>query len=330
MKPLRVALIGIAHDHAGPNHKSVLKQTDLFEVVGWYAPEGEKAQYAARLPIYRDVPEMTFEEILADPTIEGLILETYELDLTRHALLGARAGKHVFMDKPGGADLSEFEELLRLVREKNLVLELGYMYRYNPYVKELLQKVRSGALGEIISVEAQMNCFHPAEKRQWLAGFPGGMMFFLGCHLVDLVLLIQGEPKKILPMNRPTGRDGVTAEDFGFALLEYDRGVSFVKTNAAEMGGFNRRQLVVTGTLGTVEIKPFEILVPGGQQTQVVDCTSEAWADEGVMRRSEVFDRYDEMMATFAKIVRGEAQKALSLDYELTLYKTLLACCGVI
>lgn len=329
MKPLRVALIGIAHDHACPNHGSVLKHPEVFDVAGYYVPPTEAEDYASRMSLFHGLREMTMAEILADSSIEGLIVETYELELTHYALLGANAGKHIFMDKPGGADLSAFTQLLETIQKNDLVLEIGYMYRYNPYVQELLRKVRSGALGQIINVEAQMNCCHTAEKRQWLAGFPGGMMFFLGCHLVDLVLQIQGIPRKVLPMNRSSGKDGVTACDFGFALLEYENGVSFVKTNAAEMGGFARRQLVVVGTKGTVEINPLEILVPGGQQTQVTDYTSDAWADAGVMRRSDIFNRYDEMMATFAKIVRGEAEKALSYDYELTLYKVLLSCCGM-
>lgn len=76
------------------------------------------------------------------------------------------------------------------------------MYRYNPFVKELLQKVKNGELGDIISVEAQMNCMHSVNTRQWLANFPGGMMFFLGCHLIDLILQIQGMPERIIALNK--------------------------------------------------------------------------------------------------------------------------------
>lgn len=45
--------------------------------------------------------------------------------------------------------------------------------------------------------------------------------------------------------------------------------------------------------------------------------------------RSENYDRYDPMMAAFARIIRGEAENPVSPDYELELYRTVLKCCGI-
>ena len=61
------------------------------------------------------------------------------------------------------------------------------MYRYNAAVKYCKELKESGKLGDIFSVEAQMSVYHDSEKRKWLNKFNGGMMFFLGCHLVDIV-----------------------------------------------------------------------------------------------------------------------------------------------
>lgn len=82
-----------------------------------------------------------------------------------------------------------------------------------------MKKIKTDELGEIISVEAQMNCILPSSTRQWLEALPGGMMFYLGCHLVDLVLQIKGQPDKIIPLNKSSGVDGVTSKDFGMAVL---------------------------------------------------------------------------------------------------------------
>ncbi|MEE1280161.1 MAG: Gfo/Idh/MocA family oxidoreductase [Oscillospiraceae bacterium] len=144
------------------------------------------------------------------------------------------------------------------MKETGKVFHIGYMYRYNPYIQELMAQIKDGKLGEIISVEAQMNCTHPATTRQWLENLPGGMMFYLGSHLVDLIFRIQGKPEKIIPLNKCSGIDGVTAKDFGMAVFEYKNGVSFAKTTAVELGGFSRRQLVVNGTKATVELNPLE------------------------------------------------------------------------
>jgi len=240
------------------------------------------------------------------------------------------------MEKPGGVGLEAFEKMIEAVKSGNKTFHTGYMYRYNPYVQDILERVRSGELGEIISVEAQMNCFHPKETRQWLKTFPGGMMFYLGCHLVDLILQIQGEPENIIPLNRSTGFLGTDSEDFGMAVFEYKNGVSFAKTSAVEVGGFARRQLVVTGTKGTIELKPLEMFtIPNtGVQSQYTDRVTYTaptpWGDRGIAERSEIYDRYIGMMASFAQMVRGEKTNPITPDYELTLYKNLLKACGVL
>jgi predicted dehydrogenase len=216
--------------------------------------------------VFEGYREISVEEILNNPEIEAVTVETEEIYLTKYATMVADHGKHIHMEKPGSPSLNEFEELIETVKKNGTVFHTGYMYRYNPYVKELMQKVRNGELGEITSVEAQMNSCHPIISRQWLENFPGGMMFFLGGHLVDFILQIKGVPEKIIPYNCCTGNNGVTSEDFGMAVFQYKNGVSFVKTTADEHGGFARRQLVVVGTKGTAELKPLEMPAPGGKQ----------------------------------------------------------------
>lgn len=239
----------------------------------------------------------------------------------------ANAGKHLHMEKPGGVDLADFEKLVEILKSKNLTFSTGYMYRFNPKIQEALAKVKNGELGEIYSVEAHMDCKHPAEVRQWLQNFPGGMMFFLGCHLIDLIYQIQGEPEEIIPFNCSTGYDEVTANDYGMVVFKYKNGISFAKTCANENGGFLRRQLVICGEKGTIEIKPLEVLTEGGQYTVMNEAYSTEWHKEWDTTKSEVHDRYDDMMRNFAEMVRGKENR-YSYDYELGLYKLILRSCG--
>ena len=154
-------------------------------------------------------------------------------------------------------------------------------------------------------------------------------MFFLGCHLVDLILQIQGTPERVIPFNQSSGLGGVTADDFGMALFAYPRGVSFAKTTAVELGGFVRRQLVVNGTKGTYEIHPMERTLPDGRlEAERVIRTSTDWNAPGERAICDPFDRYDGMMAAFAAMVRGEKENPCTPDYEWTLYRTLMRACG--
>ena len=331
MKKIKIAQIGINKYSHGPEiYQSLTRQSEIFDVVGFALPENAREVAKERIGVFEGYREMTVEEILQNPEIEAVTVETDEIYLTKYALMAAQAGKHIHMEKPGGVDLPGFEKLIETVKNKGTVFHTGYMYRYHPYIKELVEKVKKDELGEIVSVEAQMNCFHPKQTRQWLEALPGGMMFYLGCHLVDLIMMFQGVPERVIPLNKCTGFEGVTSEDFGMAVLEYKNGVSFAKTTDIECGGYNRRQLVVTGTKGTVEIRPLEKdLGYPDMISSYREVYDPAWGSDGEWKTTDKFNRYDDMMASFAAMVRGEKTNPFTPDYELELYKTILKACGV-
>lgn len=333
MRKIKIAQIGTStNSHGNDIFNTIKKLTDVFEVVGYALPENEREKFPERMADFEGYREMTVEEILNDSEIEAVTIETEEIYLTKYATMAAKSGKHIHMEKPGGINLADFEQLIKTVKENGKTFHIGYMYRYNPYIREIFSKIESGELGDIISVEAQMNCIHPVKVREWLSNFKGGMMFFLGCHLIDLILQIKGQPDRIIPLNKKTGVDGVDAEDFGMAVFEYKDGVSFIKMVASEIGGYARRQFVVTGSKKTVELKPFEMFVPDGQYMMFSEKTeyeSTVWSDRGVTVRSDIFNRYDSMLTAFAHMVAGERENPYTCDYELELYKTLLICCGV-
>lgn len=334
MNRIKVVQIGIGHDHATAILESLLRQPNIFEVVALAVPECEKTDFADRIAAYTEkIPVMTVDEVFALNDIEAVIVETEEENLTKYAYAAIKKGLPVHMDKPGGVNFDDFEKLIKLAKEKNTVFHIGYMYRYNEAITEAIRKANSGELGEVYCVEAHMDCWHPAKKRQWLDRFPGGMMFYLGCHLIDIILQIMGEPEEIIPMNCSTGIDGVTGMDYGFAAFGYAKGVSFAKTCAKELGGFERRQLVICGSKGTIELRPLEEYESDGNLHTGVRLTKEKpgqdWNYSAPVVNSKAANRYNNMMTSFAKMVCGETENPFDYDYELNLYKTLLRSCGV-
>lgn len=329
MKKIKIAQIGTSLNSHGNNiWNSINKQSDIFDVVGYAFPENEREKFPGNAKAFDGHREFTVEEILNDPEIEAVTIETEELYLTKYALMAARAGKHIHMEKPGGVELASFEELIDILKTKKLAFSTGYMYRFNPAVKEVMEKIDRGELGEIYSVEAHMDCKHNAATVNWLDNFPGGMMFFLGCHLIDLIYRIQGEPLEVIPLNCSTGIYGNSSDDYGMAVFKYPNGVSFAKTCASEYGGYLRRQLVVAGEKGTVEIKPLEGSEPSGLMYTVMGEAYDAgWSTPWNVKKSELYDRYDDMMRNFAELVRGK-ENPYSYDYELSLYKLILRACG--
>ncbi len=332
MNKIKIAQIGMGHDHATLIFKSLSKQNDIFDLVGYAVPQEEKDRFAKAYECADGYRQMTVEEIMNDKSIVAVTVETEEVILTKYAQMAANNHKHIHMDKPGGTVLFDFEQLINTVKANQLVFHIGYMYRYNTYVMELLDKVNKGELGEIYSVEAHMSCTHSIDKRNWLGNFKGGMLFFLGCHLIDIIYRIQGEPDEVVPLSCSTGIDNVTAEDFGMVVFKYKNGVSFAKACAKEKGGFSRRQLVVCGSKKTIELKPLEWYTDvkkGLLYTLRSEKFTDNWCDMGVDTESQPEDRYDKMMMSFAEMCRGEKKNSFSYDYELSLYKLILKSCGV-
>lgn len=331
MKKIKIAQIGTSgYSHGSDIFKCLKENDDIFELAGYHFPENEREKFPERMDVFEGSKELSLEEILNNPEIEAVAVETEEVYLSKYALMVAESKKHMHMEKPGGVALADFEKLINTVKKNNTVFHTGYMYRYNPYVEELKKEIEAGELGDIISVEAQMSCLHNKNVRDWLSCFPGGMMFFLGCHLIDLIISIQGMPQNIIPLSRCTGVDGACGDDYGMAVLEYPNGVSFAKTCAVERGGFERRQLVVTGSKKTVEIRPLEkIFSATNQRTYRYTRESTSWQTETPAEESVFFDRYNNMIRSFAQMVRGEKTNPRTYDYELELYKTVLKACGV-
>ena len=96
-------------------------------------------------------------------------------------------------------------------------------------------------------------------KEEYISAITQAMQRTEDIALLDLIYQIQGEPLEVLPLSCKVEPHKTFGEDFGMAVFEYADGVSFAKTSACERGGFLRRQLVVTGTKGTIELKPFEV-----------------------------------------------------------------------
>ncbi len=333
MKKIKIAQVGTQHDHAINTYNSICSLTDIFDVVGLAEP-GEKRMSFDGIEVTH-----TVEELLEIDGLEAVCIETEEEISTHYAQLFADKGIAIHLDKPGSEDVPAFEKLINTVKSNNIPFQMGYMYRYNPHIVRCMQEIKEGKLGKIFSIEAQMSVCHTIEKQKWLGKFHGGMMTFLGCHLIDLVLQIQGTPKNIITLNACTDFERLNGvKDFGMAVFEYENGSSVIKSCASEVNGYDRRQFVVCGSEGTFEIKPFEINPVGAGNPKLYSMAhithqeqvSDRWKDCSEEIKSPEYDRYDPMMTDFAAFIREEKENPYTYDYELELFKTVMKCSNIL
>ena len=324
---IKIGQIGIGHNHGAKKMESVRKFPHLFEVVG-YAPESEKwQQERGSLPAYQGLPCMTVEELL--DKCDAVMIETEVPLLTKMAKRAIDAGKHVHVDKPASGTFEEFEDLINCAKEKSLTVQLAYMYRYNPAVQKCLKWKEEGRFGDITMVKAEMSTYHSKDYKKWMSTFRGGMMYILGSHMLDLVMIFLGVPKKITSFLSHSGYDGLDYPDNTLAILEYPHAIGRVFSSAVEQNGWGNRQLVVSGTKAKAHIMPLE------KTTRLYYSDDEVSAGRYSDMKKEIAvpdpswdGRYDLMMIDFHDICIGKKQNPFSYEHELAVQKALLEICS--
>ena len=327
MKKIKIGQIGIGHNHGEPKLLSVKKFPELFEVVG-YAEENELwIKKRGENEGFRNLPRLSVEEIIERS--DAILVESDVWDLTKYAKMCVDAGKHIHMDKPAGGTLEEYKYVLDTAKKKGLVVQLGYMYRYNPAVRRCFEHIKNGDLGEIYSVNAEMSTYHPVAYKQWLTNFGGGIMYILGSHLVDLIVYMMGKPKKVTSFIKRTGLDGVDFEDNNLAVLEYDRALARIFVSSVEVNGFGRRQLVVSGSRGTVNICPLERpITMTYSDTSIADATYEDRKKVLSFEDNTAAGRYDEMMKDFYDYVMGTKENPFTYEHDYLVQEVLSEIVG--
>ena len=319
---LKIGQIGIGHNHGEAKMRAVRKFPELFQVIGFSEDNEEVFNKRGSFQAYQGLMRMTTDELI--DKCDVLLIETEVPELTKYAQKCVEKGKHIHLDKPGSIDTEEYKKMLDTAQKNNCVVQLGYMYRYNNGVKRAIELYKSGALGEITMINAEMSTFHGVEYKKWLSTFKGGIMYILGSHLIDLAVYFLGEPKKITTFLKHSLLDDVDFADNNLAILEYDKALARIFASSVEVNGWGRRQFFVSGTKGSIDIKPIEndIVV---YEAFKENCTN---SYEDMKVKADIKDipkncRYDEMILDFYEYIMGTKENPFTYEHEYLVQKTI-------
>ena len=314
---IKIAQIGMAHAHAAGKMEAMRRFPDQFEVIGVVEPDDRLVE---QLQDYKGVPRLKLEDLWKRSDLQAVTIETELDDLLPMAMAALEHGLHIHLDKPPGRSMPEFEKVVQTARQNDRVLQMGYMYRYNPAFQFCLQAVQMGWLGEIFEVDGVMSKVLSPEIRQ-KEGIPhGGSMMLLGCHLIDMLVAVLGEPGKVTSFHRQTVPEWDSVYDNELAVYEYPQAIATIRSALLEVEGFERRQFVVCGRNGTVEIKPLE---PYRVWLALDKPAGGFESGHRFVELPENGDRYDEQMLDFARMIRGK-EPAFSYEHDLAVQRTLL------
>ncbi len=324
---IKFAQYGVSHAHAS-GKAAVLKANPDVEFCGVYEPDPEARRTRGTGEAYEGVHWFgSKEEMLDDASIAAIAVEgtvAQNLGFTREAL---ERGKHVWLDKPAGDDWAEFQDLIALAKAKGLLVQLGYMFRYNAGFQFILDWAKEGKLGDIFSVRGRMSTYVDEAKRAGLAVHQGGILFELLCHLMDIVVALLGRPDRVTSFLRNDLGPVPAFRDNTATVFEYPRAMAVLESACLEVLAFPSRRLEVYGTRGSAILEPFE---PEPALRLCLDEDREGFVKGWQEVPVEARPRYAASLVALVADIRGEKQPDRSLDHELTVQETVLRAAGAL
>lgn len=144
-----------------------------------------------------------FDDALQDMLVQVVVLATPHTEHDAQIAAAARAGKHVFCEKPLSLTAAGARASVDACAAANVLLGVGHERRFEPPMREMLRLARGGALGRLLQVEANFSHdrFLALDAGNWRLSpeqAPAGGMTATGIHLLDLALEAMGPAASVL------------------------------------------------------------------------------------------------------------------------------------
>jgi len=227
---------------------NVVKKSDVLELRACFTRSEDKAaDFAARF----DCEAVgSYEAMLALDDLDGVILTTPNSAHRSCTEAAARAGKHVFVEKPISNTLDDGRAMIAACEAAGVVLAVGHSYRRHGALRHLRRLIDDGELGRVSLAEGVFSNdnglkLEPGLWRSDPAEIPGGCLMQIGIHQIDNLLYLLGPASDVSAyFNRLETKPDV--EDVTAVLLRFDSGaIGYV---AADYISPRRFTLAVHGT----------------------------------------------------------------------------------
>jgi predicted dehydrogenase len=239
VEPLRVACIGLGW--WSDVLADAIERSGELTIAACYSRTAETRRAFAQK--YGCAVAASYQALLEDRSIEAIINTTPNNIHRETTVAAARAGKHVFLDKPIATTIADARALTEACARSKVVLALGYQRRRESHFRWVRRQIDDGAFGRLVNAEAnisrdRLGQFEPGHWRYTAEGMPGGVMLQIGIHYTDVLQYLVGPVKAVsasvaqlvLPGENP---------DVASMILEHENGaLSTVNASYASAGEY--------------------------------------------------------------------------------------------
>jgi predicted dehydrogenase len=317
-RPFRVGVVG--HGWAASAHIPAIFATGLAEVVAVQSArpiaDGElEARYGRRIRAMR-----TVEELLSDPSIDVVDLCSFPKDHARQAILAARAGKHLIVEKPialTAGDVRAVEEAITAAAVRACVC---FEVRWSKQFRAIRSVIDAGLVGNVHL--AEVDYYHGVGpwygQYRWShrASEAGSSLLSAGCHALDALLYVMGEgarPVEVTALATSSKSPHFSAYDFPTTqvnLVRFDDGRIGKTTSCLDALQPYTFRAHVIGSHGAIDGDRFH-------SEKIAGLERSRWSELscGVVDSGDVKDHpYEaQFRAFFESLARGEEMPLTSL-----------------
>jgi predicted dehydrogenase len=202
-----------------------------------------------------------FDAVLADPAVKAVVLATPHRQHAEQVIQAARAGKHVFVEKPFTLSKAEAEAAVAACRKAGVVMALGHNRRFLPAVAEIKRLLAEGALGRVLHVEGQFSGpgaagYKPGMWRADRSESPLGGMGGMGIHMIDMLINLAGRFREVTVRSHALVSTTIDDTTAMLGVLESGATVGFATLALAPRVW----RVALFGTAGMVELQGHERL----------------------------------------------------------------------
>lgn len=225
--PFRVAFVGVDHPH-GAGWRESLANLEAEAQITALVPRFGGTTFSLEERHCRAPRFETVQQLISDghDLFDGAIVCLPNDESPDAAVLLARAGKHVLIEKPGAASAADGRRIVEAVRKSGVAFQSGYLWRYDAGASRVRDMVRDGRFGKLISIDMSFVTSdvsrRGAEHYLFDPNVSGrGFFNWLACHWIDLLQYVAGQD--IVGITARTGSFGATAtdvEDGGAAIFD--------------------------------------------------------------------------------------------------------------
>jgi predicted dehydrogenase len=201
----------------------------------------------------------SYARALKDPNIDAVILAGPQSMHRAQIVQAARAGKHVFSEKPFTLSRKTAEQAIDACEKAQVTLSVGFNRRFSPSFVEMLRRIEAGEIGEILHLEGENSGptgygMKPGNWRGTRKEAPGGGMTARGIHALDCMIRIAGPVQSVYAssLKRILPHD-VDMDDTTTMLLKFARGTTGVVTAVFVTGDYWRLRAI--GSKGWMELR---------------------------------------------------------------------------